>query len=112
MLFPLPESPSASSETGSIAIIEALKCLKLLLHRDLIWRVLPTVAEEEALLNNADEHPTNNQEEYTRDAVAGADAWMWEEVEDIDGTQRNVGSDDDSGNANANMSRDSIELVN
>jgi len=41
------------------------------------------VAEEKALLNDA--------EESTRDAVMGADAWMWEEVEDVDGTQRNVG---------------------
>ncbi len=38
----------------------------------------------------------------------------WEEVEDVDGTQRDVGSDDDTGDGNANVSgdSDSIELVN
>ena len=52
----------------------------------------------------------NCQEEYTRDTVAGADAWMWEEVEDGDGTQ-NAGRGSDGDSSDGNLSGDSVEIV-
>ena len=66
-------------------IVEALQGLKSLLHQDLIWRALPTVAEEELLLDDTEDHPANRQEESMHDAVKGADEWVWEEVKDSDG---------------------------
>ena len=73
------------------------------------------MAEEELLLDVADEDPANHQEESTSDAVKGADTWMWEEVEDSDGFDGNIakgsGNGDGDSNSDGNVSADSVELV-
>ncbi len=62
-------------------IIEALQCLKSLIHQDLIFREVPTVMEEEARLDLEDEDPAN-QEAHTSDVVQGGFNWFWERLEE------------------------------
>jgi hypothetical protein len=60
-------------------IVEALQCLKSLINQDLMSRVFPSVADEEALLDDADQQPAN-QEGSTTDIVKDAEDWRWEVV--------------------------------
>jgi hAT family C-terminal dimerisation region len=60
-------------------IVEALQCLKSLINQDLMLRVFPSVADEEALLDDADQQPAN-QEGSTTDIVKDAEDWHWEVV--------------------------------
>ena len=66
-------------------IIEALQCLKSLIQQDLMMSVFPSVANEEALLDEANNQPTN-QEGLVSNAVKEADDWTWDTiVEEVDG---------------------------
>ena len=66
-------------------IVEALQCLKSLIQQDLMSSVFPSVADEEALLDEADNQPTN-QEGSASDAVKEAEDWTWDAiVEEVDG---------------------------
>ena len=60
-------------------IVEALQCLKSLINQDLMSRVFPSVADEEVLLDDADQQPAN-QEGSTTDIVRDAEDWCWEVV--------------------------------
>jgi len=64
-------------------IVEALQCLKALIHQDLIFREVPTAMEEEAHLDLNDEEPAN-QEANAYDVVQ--EGYNWEEDEfNVDG---------------------------
>ena len=66
-------------------IVEALQCLKSLIQQDLMTSAFPSVADEEALLDEANNQPTN-QEGLVSDAVKEADDWTWDAIiEDVYG---------------------------
>ena len=66
-------------------IIEALQCLKSLIQQDLMMSAFPSVADEEALLDEADNKPTN-QEGSASNAVKEVDDWTWDVIiEEVDG---------------------------
>ena len=66
-------------------IVEALQCLKSLIQQDLMMSAFLSVANEEALLDEADNQPTN-QEGSASNAVKKADDWTWDViVEEVDG---------------------------
>lgn len=60
-------------------IVEALQCLKSLLHQDIALRVIPSVADEEIRMDDTDLQPAN-QEGSASDVVEDADGCTWEEV--------------------------------
>jgi hypothetical protein len=76
-------------------IVEALQCLKSLLHQDLLLRVIPSVADEERCLDDADQQPAN-QEGLASEIVESVEDWSWEDVgEDHgDGDDSNEGDED------------------
>ena len=66
-------------------IVEALQCLKSLIQQDLMMSAFPSVADEEALLDEADNKPTN-QEGSASNAVKEVDDWTWDVIiEEVDG---------------------------
>lgn len=70
-------------------IVEALQCLKSLLHQDISLNVIPTVADEEACMDSADLQHVN-QEEPASEIVKRAEDWTWDEV-----TQSSADDDND-----------------
>ena len=71
-------------------IIEATQCLKSLISQDLMLRVFPSIADEEALLDDADQKLAN-QEGTTNDIVNETEEWNIEAiVEDADGDGEDV----------------------
>jgi len=60
-------------------IVEALQCLKALLHQDISLAVIPTVADEETSMDDADLQYVN-QEGPAREIVEGAEDWTWDQV--------------------------------
>jgi hypothetical protein len=74
-------------------IIEALQCLKTLIHQDLMTRTFMSVADEETLLDDADNQPTN-QEGSTKEAVKEAEDWTWEAV--LEAVVEEAGGDNDA----------------
>ena len=75
-------------------IVEAIQCLKSLNNPDLMLRVLPNVADEELLLDNADQQ-IPNQGGSAIDTVNDAKDWTWEAVVEDTGDIDDV---DDVGN--------------
>jgi hypothetical protein len=65
-------------------IVEALQCLKALLSQDITLRFIPSVADEETYLDDADMQIVN-QEGSASEAVEGAEDWTWDEVEEDHG---------------------------
>jgi hypothetical protein len=76
-------------------IVEALQCLKSLLHQDISLNVIPTVADEETHMDNTDLQHVN-QEGPTSEIVEAED-WTWDEV-----SQDKLDNSDDNLNDNAN----------
>jgi hAT family C-terminal dimerisation region len=75
-------------------IVEALQCLKSLLHQDISLAVIPTVADEETHMDNADLQDVN-QEGPTSEIVEAED-WTWDEVkQDHSDDNLNDDADDD-----------------
>ena len=72
-------------------IVEALQCIKSFLHQDLMVRVFPSMADEETLLDDADNQPAN-QEGTASKAVRAVEDWTWEDVVD------ELGGNDDTDN--------------
>jgi hAT family C-terminal dimerisation region len=60
-------------------IVEALQCLKSLIHQDMMIRVFPSVADEEVFLDHAD-NQLSNQEGSASEAVQNAEDWTWEAI--------------------------------
>ncbi len=58
-------------------IVEALQCLKALIHQDNLFREYTTAGEEEARLDLEDEEPAN-QEAHTYDVVQEQYNWSCE----------------------------------
>ena len=66
-------------------IIEALQCLKSLIQQDFMTSAFLSVADEEALLDEADNKPTN-QKGSASNAVKEVDDWTWDAIiEEVDG---------------------------
>ena len=70
-------------------IVEALQCLKSFIQQDLMVRVFPSVADEEILLDDADNQPAN-QEGSASEAVREAEDWTWEDILEEVGGDDNV----------------------
>ena len=69
-------------------IVEATQCLKSLISQGLMLRVFPSIADEEILLDDADQKPAN-QEGATNDIVNEVENWNFEAIvedaaEDVD----------------------------
>ncbi|KAF8263205.1 hypothetical protein EI94DRAFT_1807644 [Lactarius quietus] len=62
-------------------IIKALQCLKALHQEDVTLRFIPSVANEETYLDNADMQ-SMNQEGSASEVVEGAKDWTWDEIGD------------------------------
>ncbi len=64
-------------------IVEALQCIKGLIHQDNLFREVTTAADEEARLDLEDEEPAN-QEAITADVVEAGYNWSYdsEQLED------------------------------
>jgi hypothetical protein len=74
-------------------IVEALQCLKSLPRQDLLLRVVPSVADEEACLDNDDKQHVN-QVGTASEVVEGQEDCTWEEVPPLAETHGNGGVDD------------------
>jgi hypothetical protein len=78
-------------------IVEALQCLKSLIHQDMMIRVFPSVADEEVFLDDADDQLAN-QEGSASEAVQYAEDWTWEAIVEDTSTDDNddadLGADD------------------
>ena len=70
-------------------IVEVLQCIKSFLHQDLMVRIFLSVADEEILLDDADNQPAN-QVGTASEAVRAAEDWTWEDVVE------ELGGDDDA----------------
>jgi len=64
-------------------IVEALQCLKSLIHQDLMVRDILSIADEEAELNHVDKQPANHDSTAIEVVDAGDDL-SWEGVSNED----------------------------
>jgi hypothetical protein len=81
-------------------IVEALQCLKALLHQDITLRYIPSVADEELHLDNANMQSVNH-EGPASEVVEGAEEWTWDEI----------GEDHGNGSGDGNESDDDVEAT-
>ena len=72
-------------------IIEALQCLKMLIHQDLMSRGMTTVAEEEAHLDQEDEEQ-GNADFTMAEVVNGNNTWLSDGEEEVtmDGNETEI----------------------
>jgi hypothetical protein len=77
-------------------IVEALQCLKSLLHQDISLNMIPTVADEETHMDNADLQHVN-QEGPASEIVEAEDS-TWDEVrqDKLDNSDDNLNDDADA----------------
>ena len=60
-------------------IVEALQCLKSLIHQDLIFREVISATQEEQDLNLVDKDPANH-ETNASDVVRSGEDWPWDSL--------------------------------
>ena len=72
-------------------IVEALQCLKMLIHQDLMSRGMTTVAEEEAHLDQEDEE-RGNADFTMAEVVNGNNVWLSDGEEEVtmDGNETEI----------------------
>ena len=75
-------------------IVEALQCLKMLIHQDLMSRGMTTVAEKEAHLDQEDEERGNhgNADFTMAEVMNGNNAWLSDGEEEVtmDGNETEI----------------------
>ena len=72
--------------TGNI--VEALQCLKTLIHQDLLFHDVASASQDEKDLDLADQDPTNNEADVS-EVIRDGEDWSWdnlvESLEDDEG---------------------------
>lgn len=73
-------------------IIEALQCLKSLIHQDLLFCDVVSATQDEEDLDLADQDPANDEADMSKDVHDGKD-WSWDRlVEGLDDEEEQVHS--------------------